>query len=391
MQNPLIRFTYCLPAIAARIKDIESKYYVALRCSVHRDLGATIAANPSTMLAIARLGDREKACLIRDLHDGTIDRKWRIPSEIRSALGRRVHRSRKGAARRLEAIVQRSGALYPRDYWPDLCFLANWTGGTMGAYLRSYPEIFGDRPVRDVGLIASEGRMTIPIEDNTPAGILDIRHHYFEFIPEDQIALEEPETVEAHELIEGRNYFILPTTSGGLYRYQIYDLVRCVGYHGKAPVIEFLNKGAHISSVTGEKLSEFQVVAAIAETQRRLGVLLQSFLLLPTWGDPPYYSLLVEATDLLDTRGTERLATEVEAELKRLNVEYDNKRSTQRLGPIRVRSIAVGSWSDFQRRRLARSGGTVEQYKQPHLMPDLKAIETFTFCDNVVEARAPWG
>jgi hypothetical protein len=389
MQNPLVRFTYCMPPIAARIKDIESKYYVALRCAVHRDLGATIAANPSTMLAIARLGDREKACLIRDLHDGSIDRKWRIPSEIRSALGRRARKPRREAARRLEVIVQRSGRLYPRDYWPNLCFLANWTGGTMGAYLRSYPEIFGDRPVRDVGLIASEGRMTIPIEDNTPAGVLDIRHHYFEFIPEDQVGRDEPETVEAHELIEGRHYFILPTTAGGLYRYQIYDLIRCVGFHGKAPVIEFLNKGAHISSVTGEKLSEYQAVAAVAEAQRRLGLRLQSFLLLPTWGDLPYYSLLVEETDLREAGGSDLLGAEVEAALQRLNVEYENKRSTQRLGPIRVRSIVVGSWSDFQRRRLARSGGTVEQYKQPHLMPDLEAIETFTFSAHVVGTRVP--
>ena len=168
----------------------------------------------------------------------------------------------------------------------------------MGAYLRGYPDYFGDRPVRDVGLIASEGRMTIPIEDNTPAGILDIRHHYFEFIPEDQIDRPEPETVEAHELIEGRQYYILPSTAGGLYRYQIFDLVRCVGFHGKAPMIEFLNKGAHISSVTGEKLSEFQVVAAVTAAQHRLGIRLGSFLMLPTWGDPPHYSLLVEETDL---------------------------------------------------------------------------------------------
>ena len=105
----------------------------------------------------------------------------------------------------------------------------------MGAYLRGYPEFFGDCPVRDVGLIASEGRMTIPIDDGTPAGILDIRHHYFEFIPEDQADRDEPETVEAADLIEGQRYFILPTTAGGLYRYQIHDLVRCVGFHGKAP------------------------------------------------------------------------------------------------------------------------------------------------------------
>jgi hypothetical protein len=387
MQNPLIRLTYCLPSIAARIKDIESKYYVALRCSVHRDLGTIIAANPSTILAIARLGDREKACLIRDLFDGTIDRKWRVPQDIRRALGRRARKRRVAAARRLEAMVERTGRLYPRDYWPNLAFLANWTGGTMGAYLRGYPDYFGDRPVRDVGLIASEGRMTIPVEDNTPAGILDIRHHFFEFIPEDQIGREEPETALAHELIEGRHYFILPTTAGGLYRYQIFDLVRCVGFHGKAPVIEFLNKGAHFSSVTGEKLSEFQVVAAVAAAQRRLGLRLTSFLLLPTWGDPPYYSLLVEETDMGPPPGPEQLAAEVDAELKAQNVEFENKRSTQRLGPVRVRCITVGSWSEFQRRRLAHSGGTVEQYKQPHLIPDLKAIESFSFCDPGVAAQ----
>ena len=52
MQNPLIRITYCMPPSASKIKDVESKYYLALRLSTYRDLGATIAANPSTILAI---------------------------------------------------------------------------------------------------------------------------------------------------------------------------------------------------------------------------------------------------------------------------------------------------------------------------------------------------
>ena len=381
MQNPLIRMMYCMPYHAARIKDIEAKYYVALRHSVHRNLGATIAANPATLLAIARLGDREKATLIRDFADGTIDPKWEIPPDVRQALGFRSRLKRKKAAARLEAIVNRTGRLLPKDYWPNLCFLANWTGGTMGAYLRGYPEYFGDCPVRDVGLIASEGRMTIPLEDATPAGVLDIRHHYFEFIPEDQVERDEPETVEAHELIEGRRYFILPTTAGGLYRYQIHDLVRCVGYHGKAPLIEFLNKGAHFSSMSGEKLSEFQVVAAVAAAQKTLGMHLRSFLLLPTWSDPPFYTLLVEDADLRDREAADRLPSEVEAELQRQNAEYENRLSTLRLGPMRMRRLPAGAWADFQRRRLAHSGGTVEQYKQPHLIPDPGAIDTFTFAD----------
>lgn len=388
MQNRLVRLTYCMPPAASRIKDIEAKYYVALRHAVHRDLGATIAANPSTLLAIARLGDRVKETLIRDYADGTIDPRWEIPNEVRAELPRRARRKRKGVARRLEAIVNETGHLLPKDYWPNLRFMANWTGGTMGAYLHGYPDVFGERPVRDVGLIASEGRMSIPIEDGTPAGILDIRHHYFEFIPEEAAEAETPETVDAVDLIEGRRYFILLTTAGGLYRYQIHDLVRCVGFHGRAPLIEFLNKGAHFCSLSGEKLSEFQVVAAVNQAQESLRLRLRSFLVLPVWGEPPSYNLLVEETDIGDDTAIERLAGEVESNLQRVNVEYENRRATHRIGPIRVRCIVAGSWVDFQRRRLARSGGTVEQYKQPHLMPDLSAIDSFQTVDRTIPMSA---
>ena len=205
MQNPLVRTTYCMPAIASRIKDIESKYYVALRFSIYRDLGTIIAANPSTILAIARLGDREKETLIRDLADGTIDAQLGDPRRDppRAATARPAGVTRQWRERSTR-IASRTGRLLPKDYWPNLQFLSNWMGGTMRAYLRGYPDFFGETPVRDVGLIASEGRMTIPIEDGTPAGVLDIRHHYFEFIPEDQGDRAEPETVEATDLIEGQ-------------------------------------------------------------------------------------------------------------------------------------------------------------------------------------------
>ncbi len=376
MQSPLVRITYCMPAAASRIKDVRSKYYVALRNSVNRDLGATVAANPSTILAIARLGDLEKETLIRDIADGTIDPKWDIPPDVRQAMRIRTRFRMPRTARRLEAIVARTGRLLPRDYWPHLQLLANWTGGTMGAYLPSYPEYFGEMAIRDIGLIASEGRFTIPIADGTPAGVLDIRRHYFEFIPEDQADAADPDTVEAADLIEGRRYFIVPTTSGGLYRYMIHDLVRCVGFEGRAPLLEFLSKGAHFSSLTGEKLSEYQVVAAVDAAQAAVGIRLRSYLVLPTWGEPPHYNLLVEEGDATEG-GADRLAAEVEDRLGRINLEYENKRSTLRLGPIRAFRIPEGSWDDFRRRRLASNGGTVEQYKQPRLLSDLKALYAF--------------
>jgi hypothetical protein len=383
IQNRLVRTKYCMPAIASRIKDIESKYYTALRFSIYRNLGTIIAANPSTILAIARLGDREKQTLIRDLADGTLDPRWDVPAEIRLALARKIRRRHKMAAKALDRVAEETGRLLPKDYWPGLQFLSNWMGGTMRAYLRGYPEFFGETPVRDVGLIASEGRMTIPIEDGTAAGVLDIRHHYFEFVPEDQIDSPDPDCALATELVEGRNYFIILTTAGGLYRYNISDLVRCVGYHGQAPLLEFLNKGAHYSSMTGEKISEHQVITAVEAAQRSASVLIRSYLLAPVWDDPPYYALLVEEGDLSNEIVADHLAGAVECELRRQNVEYVCKRDSLRLGPVRILPIPNGSWAQFQRQRLVRSGGTVEQYKQPHLVPDLHIAESFRSLESV--------
>src|SRR4051794_2812120 len=127
IQNPLVRTTYCMPPVTMGIKDIESKYYVALRLSAYRDLGATMAANPSTLLGIAKLGDREKETLIRDLRDGTLSSKFDVPPGVRRALRWKVRMKRKETARRLDEIASRTGRLLPKDYWPNLDFLANWT------------------------------------------------------------------------------------------------------------------------------------------------------------------------------------------------------------------------------------------------------------------------
>ena len=64
----------------------------------------------------------------------------------------------------------------------------------------------------------------------------------------------------------GRDYYIVLTTSGGLYRYDIHDVVRCVGFQGQAPLVEFLNKGKNFSNLTGEKISEYQAIRAVEKS-----------------------------------------------------------------------------------------------------------------------------
>lgn len=126
------------------------------------------------------------------------------------------------------------------------------------------------------------------------------------------------------------------------------------------------------------------MVAAVEGAQRAAAVHLKSYLLAPTWDEPPFYSLLIEENDLGADGLAERLAVAVEDGLRAQNVEYVSKRDTLRLGPVRIVRIPEGSWARFQARRLVQSGGTVEQYKQPHLVPDLGVAESFRRLEPVV-------
>jgi len=377
MQLRIIRWLYCVPACVGKVKDAAAKYYLALRLSLHRKVGMIIAANPSTLLSMARTGDQEKEALIRDLYNGTLDPRFDVPGPVRDALSRRIRKRHPERARELEEIIRRTGTLYPKDFWPKDCIIGNWTGGSVGFYLRHFPRYYGETPVRDIGLIASEGRMTIPMADGTPSGILDITTHYFEFIPEDEVDSPQPTVLAAHELKEGKTYFILPTTSYGLYRYHIYDVVRVTGFHNNTPLIEFLSKGAHFANITGEKLSEYHVSGAMTHVLKELDLVLSTYSLAPCWHDElPYYGLFVERGDLAGHEQGIRLTQALERRLTEVNVEYASKRESLRLGPVRLKILPAGTWQEWDRKRLARTGGTLEQYKHPCLIADPKFVES---------------
>ncbi len=373
MQKRIVRKMYAIPAAVSRIKDAPSKYYTVMRLALPRPVGLFVAANPSTMLSLARIGDQEKESLIRDIFDGTLRTDLDLTPEIRTEVLKRLQPAPE-RARELEQVVARTGHLYPRDAWTNPFLLGNWMGGSVGAYLRYYPRYFGDNWIRDPGLIASEGRMTIPFADNTSSGVLDITSHYYEFIPEAEGNSPQPTVLGAHELQEGGRYFILLTTGYGLYRYHIYDLVRVTGFFNNTPVIEFLSKGSAFANLTGEKLSEYHVTQAMARVLPELNVTLSAYSVAPCWPDedhiPPYYGLFVEENDVDACRATQ-LARRLDEELGQLNIEYESKRTSERLGHLRVERMPLGFWARWDRQRLERNGGTLEQYKRPALMNDL--------------------
>ncbi|MBL8810864.1 MAG: GH3 auxin-responsive promoter family protein [Planctomycetaceae bacterium] len=375
MQNPIVRTLYSIPASLMDVKTPAVKRHMILRFALQDPMvGMMITANPSTLLQMMEQATADAELLIREIHNGG----WTTIAADQPPVKTPVLRPNPSRAKELENILAQHGKLLPTACWPWMKLLGVWCGGSCAAYIRRLRELCNGLPVRDHGLHASEGRMTLPLEDNQPAGVLEVETHFFEFIPAEEADSTQPTVLEAHELLEGREYFILLTTSSGLYRYNIRDVVRCVGFYGSTPLLEFRHKGAHISSITGEKLAESQIVESMRHAEASTGVHTRLFTLTPMWDSPPGYVLFVKPLNASTSNDDWlRLGEQVERCLIEQNEEYREKRATARLRPLKVQVLPDEAWDQLHVSRTRRSGGSLEQYKHPCLIPDPEFQQVF--------------
>jgi hypothetical protein len=321
-----------VPYVLSEIKDFEAKYYLIMRMALEQDISFFGTPNPSTILKLVQSASQNKYDIIKDIHDGTITSRFDLPAQVRASLASRL-RKNLPRARRLESLIKHDGALRPKEYWPRLQLIGCWKGGSAGVRLKEFAGWFAKTtPVRDLGYMASEAQMTLPVFDSGSAGILAIDKNFYEFIPESEINASAPTILTCSELEEGSLYYIILTTPGGLYRYDINDVIRVAGFYNQTPLIEFVRKGRDVTSITGEKLHVNQLIGAMARAQRAAGVAVQHFCACADL-EKSLYVLSVELDSAMPSRESlVQLLHELDAGLRELNVEYAQKRESQRLG-----------------------------------------------------------
>lgn len=374
LQKGIVRRYYVgSPGIAA-IADAEARFYALMRFAVVRDVAFAITANPSTLIQLARIADLHAECLIRDVRDGAL----RGPAESAAGAGRLPRVSPDPVrARELEQIRERLGTLRPRDYW-RMSFLACWTGGSMGPYLSRAREWYGPLPIRDIGLLASEGRVSTPLQDDVPWGPLALHSGYFEFIPLANAEQPQPATIEAADLSVGERYAVVLSNSTGLLRYRLDDVVEVKSFLGRTPVIEFLYRAGRVCSVAGEKLTESQVVAAWRATCESVKLAESDFIVAPVWGDPPWYQLVTEVSLPAD------FCSHFDRALAAQNEEYESRRKSLRLGALAWRQVPPGTFAAMDRSMALHRGGNAEQYKRSILLTAVEELERVLPRDSVV-------
>jgi len=365
----VIRARYSVPYEVALVENYDLRYYLAMRLAVARRTSMICTANPSTVLRLVEIGEEKGEHIIQAVHDGALgikeeDLPHDKPEQMANLQLIKEHiRANPKRARFLSECFKSTGGLYPKDIWPELKVLGCWLGGSVGIHAKKVRGYLGpDVAMRDLGFRATEGTLAIPISDEISAGVPSLNAYFFEFIPEEEIESPDRNYLLAHELELGKRYYILITSEGGLYRYDINDVIEVKGFYEKTPLIAFVRKGRDMVNITGEKLHVNQVLDALRSAEESTGIGWVQAQIIPDVPEVRYELLIESEKDYLDEdlRG---FTDNFDAALGAANVEYNQKRASGRLGAPTLHIMKPG-WADrHQKNEVLQKGKRDAQYK----------------------------
>jgi hypothetical protein len=378
-----VRSMYSTPYDVFTLTDYEAKYYTLLRIAAGQDIGCLVTANPSTVVLLAEQLGRHTEAIIRDIRDGTLRADIEVPKTLRASLRLTPERVRAAHLEQAAAAAGDAG-LRPADVWPRLAVIGCWTGGSVRPYLSRFDRYFAPAtPVRDLGYLATELAATVPLSDGDSGGVAAVATDVLEFYP---AALDQPpagtELLGLHELDVGATYNVVVTTAAGLYRYDMNDIVEVVDRYEQTPVLRFVQKGDGIVSLTGEKLTESQVVEAVAEAfPPTLDAAAFVAAVAEFVDETPRVVFLAEADWLSDAAAAD-VVGRLDVALNGRNSEYQQKRRSGRYGPPVLRLLPVGEL-DRHRRRSVEAGRADGQFKILRLTSDATFARQFAFTREV--------
>jgi hypothetical protein len=361
-----------LPRAVLNIQDPEARYYTIARILLETKVAVLMALNPSTLVRLFDVINQYADLLIEDLRRGGLSQKFAVPAAVREYMaccyGPNETRARELAPELATAEPKRCSA---SRLWPSLRATVCWRSLAVRPYLELLEPSLRGVPKRDYITMASEGVIAIPFQDDVSGGALAVDSHFLEFIPEDAAAGDSRAAVLAHELEPGRNYVVVLSTSAGLYRYNIGDVVRVREFTARTPVVEFLYRTGQTSSLTGEKLTEAQVANAVHEAAAHAGVRFDGFTMCPVAQPFPHYALVAELHPGSQRTPLAHFLLDVEQTLRRDNIEYRSKRNSRRLGSPELWLVAPRSYERLRGRRVA-AGVSDSQVKVSALTRDLE-------------------
>lgn len=261
----------------------------------------------------------------------------------------------------IERVIERAGARTIHDVWPNLEVFFHG-GISFAPYRAQYARLTDPSKMHYVeNYNASEGFFAAQDTPDPSAGMLLLldRGIFFEFRPQGG-----GEPVPAWEVRRGETYEMLISTCNGLWRYSPGDTVRI---ENESPLrISVAGRTKSFINAFGEELMVHNAETAMAAACAALGCEASDYTAAPVYaladGTRGRHQWLIEWKRA--PRSADEFALVLDAELRRVNSDYDAKRRGNIfLGPPLVTSARKGLFDQW----LASTGKLGGQRKVPRL------------------------
>lgn len=272
----------------------------------------------------------------------------------------------------IEAVLKKCNKQYLTDVWPNLEVFFHG-GISFEPYREHYKELIPSDKMHYMETYnASEGFFGIQNDPSDPSLLLMLDYGiFYEFIPMSELESDNPTVIPLSEVELNKNYAMVITTAGGLWRYLIGDTVRFTSLNPYKFVITGRTK--HFINAFGEELMVNNTDKAIKEASLQMNALVKEYTVAPLFlldKAKGRHQWLIEFEKA--PASIEQFARLLDDTLKNVNSDYEAKRykeiSLQQLEVIPVQEGCFYRW-------LSEKGKLGGQHKIPRLSGNRTVFE----------------
>lgn len=272
----------------------------------------------------------------------------------------------------IKSILEKTGKSSLEEVWPNLEVFFHG-GVAFTPYREQYKQVIHSPKMHYMETYnASEGYFGTQNDLTDPSMLLMIDYGvFYEFIPLEEVGLENPKAYCLEEVEIGKNYAMVISTSSGLWRYMIGDTVKFTSKNPYKFVITGRTK--HFINAFGEELIVDNAEKGLAKACAATGAQICEYSAAPVFMDANAkcrHQWLIEFAQMPDS--LEKFAAILDATLKEVNSDYEAKRWKDiALQPLEVIPGRKGLFHDW----LAMKGKLGGQHKIPRLSNTREYIE----------------
>lgn len=277
-----------------------------------------------------------------------------------------------------ERLLERTGKRTVKEVFPNFSVFV-WGGVNFEPYRAKLEELVGG-PVDTVetypaseGFIAFQDDFSGP--DAAPGLILNVNAGmFFEFVPAEDIFLENPRRIWLQDVEIGVNYALILHTNAGLWGYNIGDTVQFLSKNPYRIVVS--GRVKHFISAFGEHVIGKEVEESLLPVANAAGLRIVEFTVAPQVTPPegglPYHEWFIEFDNL--PTDLERFALQVDTAMRQQNIYYDDLIQGNILRTLKITPLRRDAFREYMKSE-GKLGG---QNKVPRLANDRKIASWLT-------------